>query len=282
MVWRNWKACPRRDPVHRRDPHGHRRRRDQRRGDGRLQPAQAHARLGAICAASARPPTRSTAIIFEKDRALLRRFQKIDVNEPTIEDTIKILKGLQARFEEHHKVKLHADALKTAVELSARYINDRKLPDKAIDVIDEVGARRCWCRRRSARRPSPSREIEAVVAKMARIPPKTGQQGRQEGARKPRARPQAWSCSARTRRSTRSPPRSRWRARACAIRTSRSARSCSPARPASARPRSPASWPRIMGIELVRFDMSEYMERHTVSRLIGAPPGYVGSTRAGC
>ena len=110
---------------------------------------------------------------FEKDRALLRRFQKIDVNEPTVEDTIKILKGLKTAFQDHHKVTYTADALKTAVELSARYINDRKLPDKAIDVIDEVGAMQMLVPPSRRKKKITSREIEAVIATMARIPPKS-------------------------------------------------------------------------------------------------------------
>ena len=110
---------------------------------------------------------------FEKDRALLRRFQKIDVNEPTIEDTIKILRGLRTAFEDHHKVKYTPDALKTAVELSARYINDRKLPDKAIDVIDEVGAMQMLVPPSKRKKKITAREIEAVIATMARIPPKS-------------------------------------------------------------------------------------------------------------
>src|SRR6187399_1042363 len=110
---------------------------------------------------------------FEKDRALLRRFQKIDVNEPTVEDTIKILKGLRSAFEEHHKVKYTPDAIKTAVEMSARYINDRKLPDKAIDVIDEVGAMQMLVPPSRRRKTITSKEIEAVIATMARIPPKS-------------------------------------------------------------------------------------------------------------
>ncbi|MEC9150359.1 MAG: AAA family ATPase, partial [Pseudomonadota bacterium] len=110
---------------------------------------------------------------FEKDRALLRRFQKIDVNEPTVEDTIKILKGLKTAFQDHHKVTYTADALKTAVELSARYINDRKLPDKAIDVIDEVGAMQMLVPPSRRTKKITAREIEAVIATMARIPPKS-------------------------------------------------------------------------------------------------------------
>ncbi|MEJ2457411.1 MAG: AAA family ATPase, partial [Novosphingobium sp.] len=110
---------------------------------------------------------------FEKDRALLRRFQKIDVNEPTVEDTIKILKGLRSAFEEHHGVRYTPDAIKTAVELSARYINDRKLPDKAIDVIDEVGAMQMLVPPSRRKKTITAKEIEAVIATMARIPPKS-------------------------------------------------------------------------------------------------------------
>jgi ATP-dependent Clp protease ATP-binding subunit ClpA len=116
---------------------------------------------------------------FEKDRALVRRFQKIDVNEPTIEDAIEDPEGPQALFRGHHKVKYTNEAIKAAVELSARYIHDRKLPDKAIDVIDETGASRCCCRRTSAaRRRSALKEIEATIATMARIPPKIRVEGR--------------------------------------------------------------------------------------------------------
>src|SRR5687767_9073618 len=110
---------------------------------------------------------------FEKDRALLRRFQKIDVNEPTIEDTIKILAGLRSAFEEHHSVKYTPDAIKAAVELSARYINDRKLPDKAIDVIDEVGAMQMLVPPSRRKKTITTKEIEAVIATIARIPPKS-------------------------------------------------------------------------------------------------------------
>jgi ATP-dependent Clp protease ATP-binding subunit ClpA len=134
---------------------------------------------------------------FEKDRALLRRFQKIDVNEPSVEDTIKILKGLRTAFEEHHKVKYTPEAIKTAVELSARYINDRKLPDKAIDVIDEVGAMQMLVPPSKRKKTITAREIEAVIATMARIPPKSVSR-RQEGAGTSGARLKRW-CSARTR-----------------------------------------------------------------------------------
>ena len=181
---------------------------------------------------------------FEKDRALVRRFQKIDVNEPSIPDTIEILKGLKPYFEEYHKLKYTNDAIKAAVELSARYIHDRKLPDKAIDVIDETGASQMLLpeeqaqeddrRRRRSRRPSPRwrasrrRPCRRTTPRCCRIS---------------RARSSAWS-TARTRRSRRSRRRSSSRAPACASPRSRSAPTCSRARPASARPRSPSSSPR--------------------------------------
>jgi ATP-dependent Clp protease ATP-binding subunit ClpA len=128
---------------------------------------------------------------FEKDRALLRRFQKIDVNEPTVEDTIKILAGLRSAFEEHHQLKYTPDAIKAAVELSARYINDRKLPDKAIDVIDEVGAMQMLVAENKRKKTITTKEIEAVIATIARIPAKSVSKRRQEGARASRPRPEA-------------------------------------------------------------------------------------------
>ncbi len=123
---------------------------------------------------------------FEKDRALARRFQKIDVNEPSVEDAFKILKGLKPYFEDHHDVRYTADAIRSAVDLSARYIHDRKLPDKAIDVIDEAGAAQHLLPESRRRKTITSKEIEAVVAKIARIPPKNVLQGRRRGAEGPR------------------------------------------------------------------------------------------------
>ena len=217
---------------------------------------------------------------FEKDRALVRRFQKIDVNEPTVEDAIEIMKGLKPYFEEFHKVRYTNEAVKAAVELSARYIHDRKLPDKAIDVIDETGASQMLVPENKRKKTIGIKEIEATIATMARIPPKTvskddaevlehlsetlervvyGQNRAIEALPRPSSSP----------------------APACATAKSRSAAISSPARPASARPRSRASSPSALGVELIRFDMSEYMERHTVSRLIGAPPGYVGFDQGG-
>lgn len=177
---------------------------------------------------------------FEKDRALVRRFQKIDVNEPTVTDAIEILKGLKPYFEEFHKVRYTQDAIKSAVELSARYINDRKLPDKAIDVIDETGASQMLLPEGKRKKVIGVKEIEATIATMARIPPKSVS----------RTMPRCWkawrpissgSSTVRTRRLRRCRRRSSWRVPASENRKSRSATTCSPVRPASARPRWPAS-----------------------------------------
>ena len=217
---------------------------------------------------------------FEKDRALLRRFQKIDVNEPTIEDTIKILKGLRSAFEDHHKVKYTPDAIKTAVELSARYINDRKLPDKAIDVIDEVGAMQMLLPPSKRKKTITAKEIEAVIATMARIPPK--------------------SVSSDDRTVLEHLERDLKRVvfgqdKAIAVLSSAMKLSRAglrdPDKPIGSflfsgptgvgKTEVARQLANIMGIPLQRFDMSEYMERHSVSRLIGAPPGYVGFDQGG-
>ena len=217
---------------------------------------------------------------FEKDRALLRRFQKIDVNEPTIEDTIKILKGLRTAFEEHHKVKYTPDAIKTAVELSARYINDRKLPDKAIDVIDEVGAMQMLVPLNKRKKTITPKEIEAVIATMARIPAK--------------------SVSSDDRTVLEHLERDLKRVvfgQDKAIEVLSSAMKLSraglrdPDKPIGSflfsgptgvgKTEVAKQLASIMGIPIQRFDMSEYMERHCVSRLIGAPPGYVGFDQGG-
>jgi ATP-dependent Clp protease ATP-binding subunit ClpA len=217
---------------------------------------------------------------FEKDRALLRRFQKIDVNEPTIEDTIKILTGLRTAFEDHHKVKYTPDAIKSAVELSARYINDRKLPDKAIDVIDEVGAMQMLVAPNKRKRTITTREIEAVIATMARIPPKsvsTDDTKALESLETDLKRVVFGQNAAIEKL-------------ASAIKLSRAGLR-DPEKPIGnylftgptgvGKTEVAKQLATIMGIPLQRFDMSEYMERHSVSRLIGAPPGYVGFDQGG-
>ena len=179
---------------------------------------------------------------FEKDRALVRRFQKIDVNEPSIPDAIEIMKGLKPYFEAYHKLKYTNDAIKAAVELSARYIHDRKLPDKAIDVIDESGAAQMLLPESRRKKTIGTKEIETTIATMARIPPKTVSKDDAEVLQhlEQTSRPRS---TARTSRSRRSRPRSSSPAPACASRRSRSAATCSRARPASARPRWPSSSP---------------------------------------
>ena len=215
-----------------------------RRRDGRVEPAEAGACRAATIRCIGSTTYKEFRNHFEKDRALLRRFQKIDVNEPTVEDTIKILAGLRSAFEEHHKVKYTPDAIKAAVELSARYINDRKLPDKAIDVIDEVGAMQMLVPPSKRKKTITTKEIEAVISTMARIPPKsvsTDDKKALEHLDRDLKRVVFGQDEAidRARLGDQAQPR-----RACAIPTSRSATICSPARPASARPRSRASSPR--------------------------------------
>ena len=218
--------------------------------------------------------------IFEKDRALARRFQKIDVVEPTIDEAVSILKGLKSRFEEHHDVKYSAKALRAAVELSSRYINDRFLPDKAIDVIDEAGANQRLLPPSRRKKTIGVTDIEAIISKIARIPPKT--------------------VSATDKDSLRTLERDLKMVvygqdepiemLAGAIKMSRSGLGNEQKPIGSFLFAGPTGVGKtevtrqlalIMGIELIRFDMSEYMERHTVSRLIGAPPGYVGFDQGG-
>lgn len=217
---------------------------------------------------------------FEKDRALLRRFQKIDVNEPTVEDTIKILAGLRSAFEEHHSVKYTPDALKSAVELSARYINDRKLPDKAIDVIDEVGAMQMLVAPSKRRKTITTREIEAVIATMARIPPKSVSTDDKKALEtlETDLKRVVFGQNAAIEKL------------ASAIKLARAGLR-DPDKPIGnylftgptgvGKTEVARQLASIMGIPLQRFDMSEYMERHSVSRLIGAPPGYVGYDQGG-
>jgi ATP-dependent Clp protease ATP-binding subunit ClpA len=217
---------------------------------------------------------------FEKDRALSRRFQKIDVNEPSIEDTIKILKGLKSYFEKHHDIKYSSDAIKTAVELSARYIHDRKLPDKAIDVIDEAGAAQQLLAESKKRKIITVKEIESVVAKIARIPPKSltkdDAQNLQdlESSLKRVVFGQDFAISALS----------------SAIKLSRAGLR-EPEKPIGnylfagptgvGKTEVAKQLADTLGVELIRFDMSEYMEKHAISRLIGAPPGYVGFDQGG-
>ncbi|MGF7170652.1 ATP-dependent Clp protease ATP-binding subunit ClpA [Sphingobium xanthum] len=217
---------------------------------------------------------------FEKDRALLRRFQKIDVNEPTIEDTIKILMGLRSAFEDHHSVKYTPDAIKAAVDLSARYINDRKLPDKAIDVIDEVGAMQMLVAPSKRKKMITPKEIEAVIATMARIPPKTVSTDDKSVLE---------SLETDLKRVVFGQNKA-IEVLSSAIKLSRAGLR-DPDKPIGnylfsgptgvGKTEVARQLATIMGIPLQRFDMSEYMERHSVSRLIGAPPGYVGYDQGG-
>ncbi|WP_411035444.1 ATP-dependent Clp protease ATP-binding subunit ClpA [Shinella sp. BYT-45] len=217
---------------------------------------------------------------FEKDRALVRRFQKIDVNEPTIDDTIEIMKGLKPYFEEYHKLKYSNEAIKTAVELSARYINDRKLPDKAIDVIDETGAAQMLLPAGKRRKLITEKEIEATIATMARIPPKTVSKDDE----------QVLANLDKELRSVVYGQDLAIDALASAIKLSRAGLR-EPNKPIGCylfsgptgvgKTEVAKQLASSLGVELLRFDMSEYMERHTVSRLLGAPPGYVGFDQGG-
>ena len=217
---------------------------------------------------------------FEKDRALVRRFQKIDIYEPSIEDTIKILQGLKGCFESHHNVKYTSEALKSAVELSAKYINDRKLPDKAIDVIDEVGAARMLLPPHRRRTNVTVRDVEEVVAKIARIPPKSVSSDDKK----------ALATLERDLKTVVFGQDGAIEALASAIKLARAGLR-EPEKPIGSylfsgptgvgKTEVARQLALILGIELVRFDMSEYMERHSVSRLIGAPPGYVGFDQGG-
>ena len=217
---------------------------------------------------------------FEKDRALLRRFQKIDVNEPTVEDTIKILMGLRPSYEEHHQLKYTPEAIKAAVELSSRYINDRKLPDKAIDVIDESGASQMLVPLAKRKKVIGVKEIEAVIATMARIPPKSVSTDDKMALA---------TLEADLKRVVFGQDKAIERV-ASAIKLSRAGLR-EPNKPIGnylfsgptgvGKTEVARQLASILGIPLTRFDMSEYMERHSVSRLIGAPPGYVGFDQGG-
>ncbi|TAN56087.1 MAG: ATP-dependent Clp protease ATP-binding subunit ClpA [Magnetospirillum sp.] len=217
---------------------------------------------------------------FEKDRALVRRFQKIDINEPSIADTIKILNGIKTYYESHHKVRYLPDAIKAAVELSAKYINDRKLPDKAIDVIDEVGASRMLLPESKRRKTVTVKDIEDIVAKIARIPPKSVSTNDMEALKN----------LERDLKTLVFGQDKAIEALSSAIKLARAGLR-EPEKPIGCylfsgptgvgKTEVARQLAKIMGIELTRFDMSEYMERHSVSRLIGAPPGYVGFDQGG-
>ncbi len=217
---------------------------------------------------------------FEKDRALSRRFQKIDVNEPSVPDTIKILMGLKPHFEEHHDLRYTADAIKSAVELAARYIHDRKLPDSAIDVIDEAGAAQHLFTESKRRKTIGTREIEAVVAKIARIPPKNVSKDDAEVLRD----------LEKTLKRVVFGQNAAIEALSSAIKLARAGLR-EPEKPIGnylfagptgvGKTEVAKQLASTLGVELLRFDMSEYMEKHAVSRLIGAPPGYVGFDQGG-
>ena len=217
---------------------------------------------------------------FEKDRALVRRFQKIDVNEPSVEDAVKILRGLKPYYERHHKVRYTSEAIRTAVELSNRYIGDRKLPDKAIDVIDEVGAAQMLLPENKRRKTITAKEVEAVVAVIARIPAKSVSRDDKEVLKNLdrdlktmvfgqdpaiEALVAAIKLARAGLRDQEKPIGSYLFSGPTGVGKTEVARQLA----------------RTLGIELTRFDMSEYMERHTVSRLLGAPPGYVGFDQGG-
>jgi ATP-dependent Clp protease ATP-binding subunit ClpA len=218
--------------------------------------------------------------IFEKDAALSRRFQKVDVVEPSVEQTVEILKGLKSRFEEHHSVKYALGALQAAAELSAKFINDRHLPDKAIDVIDEAGAAQRILPKSRQKKTITRNEVEEIVAKIARIPPASVNNDDRSKLKN----------LDRDLKSVVFGQDPALDALASAIKMARSGLG-KPDKPIGAflfsgptgvgKTEAARQLAFILGIELVRFDMSEYMERHTVSRLIGAPPGYVGFDQGG-
>jgi ATP-dependent Clp protease ATP-binding subunit ClpA len=217
---------------------------------------------------------------FEKDRALVRRFQKIDVAEPTVPDAIKIIRGLKPYYEEYHKVRYTADAIKAAVELAAKYINDRKLPDKAIDVIDEVGASQMLLPEARRKKVIGVKEVEEVVAKMARIPPKSVSKTDAETLRSLEddlkrvvfGQDQAIHALSSAIKLSRAGLRHAEKPIGCYLFSGPTG---------VGKTEVAKQLASVLGVELLRFDMSEYMERHTVSRLIGAPPGYVGFDQGG-
>ena len=218
--------------------------------------------------------------VFEKDHALSRRFQKVDVNEPSVDETVQILRGLKSRYEEHHGIKYSAAAITTAAELAARYINDRQLPDKAIDVIDEAGAAQRILPKSKQKKIIGKTDIEEIIAKIARIPP-------HNVSSDDRSKLQTLD---RDLKNVVFGQDKAIDALAAAIKMARSGLG-SPTKPIGSflfsgptgvgKTEVARQLAFTMGIELIRFDMSEYMERHAVSRLIGAPPGYVGFDQGG-
>ncbi len=217
---------------------------------------------------------------FEKDRALVRRFQKIDVNEPSVPDAIEILKGLKPYFEEYHKLKYTNDAIKAAVELSARYIHDRKLPDKAIDVIDESGAAQMLLPDSKRKKTIGIKEVETTIATMARIPPKTVSKDDAEVLQHLEntlktvvyGQDKAVESLSASIKLARAGLREPEKPIGCYLFSGPTG---------VGKTEVAKQLASSLGVELIRFDMSEYMERHTVSRLIGAPPGYVGFDQGG-
>ncbi|APH55064.1 ATP-dependent clp protease ATP-binding subunit clpA [Granulibacter bethesdensis] len=217
---------------------------------------------------------------FEKDRALVRRFQKIDVNEPSVEDAVKILRGLKTNYETHHKVTYTEEAIRGAVELAAKYIHDRKLPDKAIDVIDEVGASRMLLPENKRRKTVTLQDVEDIVARIARIPPKSVSADDKETLRTLERDLKAMVFG----------QDKAIEALSAAIKLSRAGLRDAEKPIGNYLFSGPTGVGKTevarqlattLGIELIRFDMSEYMERHSISRLIGAPPGYVGFDQGG-
>jgi ATP-dependent Clp protease ATP-binding subunit ClpA len=218
--------------------------------------------------------------VFEKDRALARRFQKIDIPEPSVEETVQILEGLKSRFETHHNVKYSKHALRAAAELADRYINDRHLPDKAIDIIDEVGAQQRLLPASKRKKTVGVTEVENIVAKMARIPPKTVSTSDKDVLRNLDrdlkmvvfGQDEAIDALSSAIRMSRAGLGNLQKPIGCFLFAGPTG---------VGKTEVTRQLAHVMGIELIRFDMSEYMERHTVSRLIGAPPGYVGFDQGG-
>jgi ATP-dependent Clp protease ATP-binding subunit ClpA len=218
--------------------------------------------------------------IFEKDRALARRFQKIDIEEPSVEDTFKILKGLKSRFEDHHEIEYTLDGLQTAAELSERYITDRHLPDKAIDVIDEAGAKQRLLPENERKKIIDTTEIEEIVSKIARIPAKSVSAGDKDKLQDLEknlkmlvfGQDEAIFALSNAIKLSRAGLREKTKTIASFLFAGPTG---------VGKTEVTRQLAKVLGIELIRFDMSEYMERHTVSRLIGAPPGYVGFDQGG-